>query len=102
MAAYYNITSSITQQLISESEGKHLETISLCNVQDTSASFSLYMQKDGDSEGKFFLLRSTMLYGGSTFEKHFNYLPNGFGYFLKIDTNTGSAPSVDVVLKSKK
>ena len=99
ISKYYNITSDLTKELITEAEGVNARSIIFCNKNSTHWTVDLYVEKA--LTGKFYIFKDMMLSGNDTIERHLNLAlgVNGFGLFVKINKGSGITPAVDIIIK---
>ena len=106
MARYFNITGAssaaaeLTRELLAPGDDVRVTSISLTNIQGKiPCTVDLYIEKQ--LTGKFYILKDTPLFIGSTFTHDFTFdnSTNQYGLYLKLNKTSGEIPSVDVILK---
>ena len=102
MANFFNITGELTQELLAAGENIRVNKISLTNTHtDQSCNVDLYIEKS--LEGKFYLIKLTLLPVGATLTYNdikFNNSEGEFGLYIKLNKiEVGDdSPAVDVII----
>jgi|TARA_Y100001973_G_C5152098_1_gene308686 hypothetical protein len=107
MASYFNITGAtsaaaeLTRELLAPGDNSKASKISLSNIHasGTKCTVDLYIEKK--LTGKFYLLKSVELPGGTTLLHDltgFSNRADEFGLYLKLTKSASETPSVDVIL----
>jgi len=100
---FHNITTTLTKDLLTVGEGvSNLKYISIANVDSKSTVINLFLNKASDN---YYITKGYRLTPGSTLylkEENniaFNNGASGYSMRIKVQSDTGAAVSVDVILK---
>ena len=94
--ATYNITTALTQELISEQASSSASKINLCNVHATdSCSVDLYVEQI--LNGKFYIVKGLVLPIGISisFDLPVSFRKDKFGLFVKL---SAADSAVDIIV----
>ena len=99
MARHFNITGSLTKELLAPGDNVNVSKISLTNIEGTNNSnVDLYIEKK--LTGKFYFLKGVELTVGASlmYENiEFSNSKGDFGLYIKLSAASGT-PAVDVIL----
>ena len=95
--ATYNITTALTQELISEESNSSASRINLCNIHATdSCTIDLYIEKK--LTGKFYIVKNLVLPIGITLSfdlPNVSFKKNEYGLFVKLNA---ADSAVDIII----
>jgi len=95
--ATYNITTALTQELISEESNSGVSKINLCNIHATdSCAVDLYVEKK--LTGKFYILKGLTLPVNTTLSfdlPNVSFKKNQYGLFVKL---SAADSAVDIII----
>jgi len=99
MARHFNITGSLTKELLAPGDNVNVSKISLTNIEGTNNSnVDLYIEKK--LTGKFYFLKGVELPVGASLMYEnilFSNSKGDFGLYIKLSAASGT-PAVDVIL----
>jgi len=100
MAAHFNISGELTQELLAVGNNVRASSISLTNIHaDTMCTVDLYIEKK--LTGKFYLLKAVELPIGATLiydGVRFSNATGEFGLYIKLTKSASETPTVDVII----